>query len=123
MNKKILLVLESDKFLKVVVEDKLSAAGYEVNFVEHPHTCIDQVEKWCPDLLIIDILFQDGTGLEIIREVHSEKIEANPKIIAFYDPAHHDRDELRNYGVSEYLLKASFTLDEMLEKVNKILLS
>lgn len=123
MNKKILALLGEDKFLRVVIENKLSSAGYHVEFTIDCDNCLEQINKICPQLLLIDIMLHGENGIKIIEEVRNGELDQRPKIIAFYEEDGEYMEKLREFEVSEYLLRNSFTLDELLEKVNKILAS
>ena len=123
MNKKILALLEGDKFLRIIIENKLSSAGYHIDFTFDCDTCIDKINEVSPHLLLIDIHFNDGRGIEIIEEMKNGELRQAPKILALYDEGDNYVEKLKEYDISEYLLRNHFTLDELLEKVNKILLS
>ena len=115
-------VIEDDAFLRSLEITKLQEAGYNAQGYGDGESGMNALWDQMPDLLILDLLLPKMHGFEIL-----EKIRANPKmkslkVIIFSNlGTTEDIKKGKSLGVDMYLIKASFTLDELLQKVKEYL--
>lgn len=121
MNKKI-LIIEDEESLIQVLDEKLSRAGFTISTAENGKKGLESAFKIRPDLILLDIVMPVMDGITFLRELRKDKWGKNAKVLMLtnlFDPK--KVTESRNRGVCEYLIKSDWTLNEILEKIRKVL--
>ncbi len=80
MDKKILIV-DDDKNIRKLLELQLNKAGYRVANAENGRKCIQLLDVFSPDLVLIDIFMPVMDGFEAIIEIRKRYKRANLPII------------------------------------------
>jgi diguanylate cyclase (GGDEF)-like protein len=80
--KKILLV-ESDQAVARSVTAFLESHGYQAQTVSNYQQTLTAVQNWKPDLVILNILIQAFSPLDLINEIKKNPFTENQKIIIF----------------------------------------
>lgn len=79
MAKKILIVDDS-AFIRMALRDILTESGYEViGEAENGWQAIEKFKELLPDLVTMDVLMADETGLEALKEIM--KLDRNAKVL------------------------------------------
>lgn len=78
-----------------------------------------KIEAFCPDILLTDIRMPKMDGLELLKEIERRELEIETVIMSSYNEFELVREALK-LGASDYLLKLSFTEDELIEVIEKI---
>ncbi|MCX6753234.1 MAG: response regulator [Candidatus Nomurabacteria bacterium] len=122
MAKKI-LIIEDDLFLQGLEATKLKKDGYEivtaVNSVE-AFKLIDSGEKI--DLILLDLLLPDVDGFMILEKIRENKAMLTVPVIVFSNLSEEkDIARAQKLGISEFMVKSNFTLDELTKKVKDLI--
>lgn len=64
-----ILVVDDDLLVRMVAEEALTRAGYNVALAENGRAAIKALEQTRFDLVVTDVLMPDTDGLELTREV------------------------------------------------------
>lgn len=64
-----ILLVEDDDQLRLLLEESLGAAGYEVDSAENVSSARTAIQTRAYDLLIVDMRLPDGNGLDLTQEV------------------------------------------------------
>ena len=121
MGKKILIV-EDDVVLREVLAEKLNQKGYEVISVEDGEVALFEINKQIPDLILLDILMPRKGGMEVMEDLSKdEKLNKIPIIVISNSGQPVEVQRARELGAKEFLIKAVFDPNEVLEKVEKVL--
>jgi DNA-binding response OmpR family regulator len=120
-DKKILMV-EDDDFLRGLAVTKLQASGMKVDTAADGEAAITYLESHNPDLILLDLMLPNMSGFEVLEKVRKMENQKNVKVIIFSNLGD-EADILKGQqlGADDYLVKASFTLDELVEKINAML--
>jgi len=117
-----IMVVEDDKLLLESILDKLNRSGYEVKgFLQGTDAMkalVDGGDK--PALVWLDYYLGDTNGLsflKIIRE--NENLKDTPVFVVSNSAGGDKVKHLLELGADEYLVKANFTLKEIIEKIDK----
>ena len=114
--KKILLV-EDDESQRILYQDELAEAGYEVILAANGREALKKLETAKPDLIILDIVMPVMDGMEtlgrIIREHRDVPIILNTAYSSY-------RDDFMSWGADAYVVKSA-DLSELKAKVREIL--
>ncbi len=118
--KKRILVVDDEEAVNVVLGELLGGAGYEVDFVQTCRDGIERLDSGDYDLVIADKNLPDRSGMEIVRHVRS--FEDGPEAIMITAYASLETAiEAMDLGARGYLLKPFEDVDEVLQKVEKVL--
>lgn len=120
---KTILIIEDDNFLQGLEATKLKKEGYNIltasNSVE-AFKAFEGTEKI--DLVLLDLLLPDVDGFMIL-----EKIRQNPTLktvpVIVFSNLSEEKDVTRatSLGISEFMIKSNFTLDEISKKVKELI--
>lgn len=119
--KKILLV-EDEKFIADLYAHVLNKANYLVKIAGNGGDAIKILEKEKFDLLLLDIVLPDMNGLEVLRQWKLKNVQTNMIIILLTNLGQ-DATIKEGFvlGATGYLVKASFTPDQIVNEVKNAL--
>ncbi|MCK5413618.1 MAG: response regulator [Candidatus Pacebacteria bacterium] len=120
MIKKI-FIMEDEKILQNILMKKLSSNGYEVRAVDDGSEGITIIEDgYVPDLILLDMLMPHVDGFYVLEKLkNDEKYSSIPIIIISNSGQPVEVEKALSLGIVDYLVKADFNPNEVLEKVNK----
>ncbi len=110
--------------MRDIVTHKLSTSGFEVHAAEDGKKAIDLISQEKPDLVLLDLMLPeiDGFGvLEALRKNLDKKVADTPVIILSNLWSNKDILRTKALQVQAYMVKAYFTTEEILNKINEIL--
>ena len=120
MEKRILLV-EDSKELGEAMKIMLSQAGYNVSLTPNLKTALKLLQDEKPELLILDIMLEDGNGIDLLKEIRTNYESKVPVIILTNIDKDKEIYEAGNLGVAYYLIKANVKLAEIVEKAKSLI--
>lgn len=119
--KKIMWV-EDDKFLSDIIARKLSAQGSALVHASDGETALKLLETESPDVVLLDILLSGIDGYEILKRMKaSEKMKHIPVILLSNLGQKSDVEKGKTLGAARFLIKATVTLDEIVEEIKTVL--
>jgi len=121
MKKKILIV-EDEESLRNVLEDMFEAQHFLALTAEDGAGGLYKAKQSHPDIILTDIIMPKMDGVEFIKRLKQDEWGSKVPIIVLTNLS--DRDKLKTImemGVSDYLLKADWSLGAIVEKVNETL--
>lgn len=121
---KIILVVEDDAAMREIVAHKLQTNGFTVIQAQDGREALEKFNTSHPHLILLDLMLPEVDGftvLETIRKMTDANLAKTPVVVL--SNLWSDKDILRakDLLVQEYLVKAYFTTEEILSKVNQIL--
>lgn len=119
--KKIMWV-EDDKFLSDIIARKLSAQGCALIHASDGEAALRLLEEATPDLILLDILLPGIDGYEILKRLKGNQKTKNIPIILLSNLGQRDDVEKgKSLGAARFLIKATVTLDEIVEEIKAVL--
>lgn len=117
------LIIDDDNFLLDMYALKFSQNGYQVDTALGSTQAIDKLKGGAnPDVIVTDLLMPIMDGFELLEKIHSEKLAPSAKKIILSNLSQEsDVERGRSIGIDGYIVKASSTPSEVLDKVNKII--
>lgn len=117
--KKILLI-EDEEMLIRMYEDKFSRSGFEVITARTSEEGIDLAEKGQPDLIVLDIILPNKSGLFFLKQIKNRNSSArNIPVIVFSNYDNPETEEAaKKFGIEDYIIKANHDPEEIVEKIN-----
>jgi CheY-like chemotaxis protein len=120
-DKKILIV-EDDEFLRVLNAKRLETEGYKVTVAVDGQNAIDSIPKEMPDLIFLDLLLPGIDGFEVLKKIKADEKTKNIPVVVFSNLGQkEDIEKARTLGAVDFLVKANFTLDDVVAKIKEIL--
>lgn len=116
------LFIEDDDFLRSLVVTKLQKNDFEVATNADGNDALQVINQEKPDILLLDLMLPGVGGFEILEAIRNDATWKDLKVIIFSNLG--DEEDIKKgeeLGASEYLVKANFTLDELVEKVQELL--
>lgn len=119
---KIVLVVEDDKFLRELLIEKLISNGINVLGAPDGKTAFKTLETARPALIVLDLILPDMNGFEILAGIRSNRaVDKTPVLILSNLDQKEDLDRANKLGVSGFMIKANFSLGEIVTKINSII--
>jgi CheY-like chemotaxis protein len=121
--KKKILVVEDDKILQNVIKNTLIQAKFSVVTADDGEDALKKVILEKSDLVLLDLLMPKKTGWTVLKELKSD--EGTKDIPVLVLTVHTDTESIAKcmaLGAKGYFIKSEYTLDEIIEKINKILI-
>ena len=123
LKKQKIFLIEDDVFMVELLANELKNAGLETYSFQMGQAAIDKFTELQPNLILLDLLLPDKNGFEVLREIRRLPNGVDAKVMIISNMAEDaDKDEAKRLGVQEYLVKANYSLPEILAKIQAILL-
>jgi len=122
INKKI-LIIDDDNFLLDMYALKFSKSNFDVSTALGPEIALDKLRGGlAPDVILLDIMMPVMDGFELMEKMRDEKLaEQSLKIVLSNRGQPSDISRGEALGAVGYIVKASSTPTEVIEKVNEII--
>ncbi len=116
-----ILVIEDDKFLRELLVRKLTGEGFDVQNAIEAGAAFQILSQRKPNIVLLDLILPGVDGFEILSRIKADpKISDIPVIILSNLGQKEDLDKAMALGAKDFMVKANFTLDEIVKKVNGI---
>lgn len=117
-----ILIAEDDQFLSSLVAQRLGKEGYKVLSATDGKQVLKIFEENVPDLVLMDIIMPEMSGLEVLRKIKSQDKYKDVIVIIFSNLGQeHEVEEAKKAGAEDFLIKVNFTLKEVVDKINVFL--
>ena len=121
MSKKILFV-EDESALQKTFGDVLIKEGYDMISALDGEVGLKLAKERKPDLILLDLILPKMDGFEVLKQLKKEvETKAIPVIVLTNLERVVDIEKAIEAGATTYLVKANYTLEEVLEKIKKAL--
>ena len=113
-----ILIIDDDKKLTDLLEEFLRENKFKTKAIHESVAALSAVEKFSPDLIILDITLPDMDGFQVLRSVRKE--HETPVIMLTARGEISDRVVGLDLGADDYMPKP-FEPRELLARINSIL--
>ena len=121
-SEKIVLIVEDEPILTKLYREKFEQAGFIVEVAGNARQGVALAKRTKPDIVLLDILLPEENGLYFLQEIRTDRVLADLPVIIFSNYRNTIIEEsAKRLGVSEYITKANFDPDEVVDKVKKVL--
>ncbi len=113
-----ILIVEDDKFLRLLLERKLKNENFEVVAAEDGEETLEKIVTEKPDLILLDIILPKKSGFAVLEEINKdENLKRIPVFIISNLGQPEDIERGKNLGAKEYFVKAGLSLEELIKKI------
>ncbi len=113
-----ILIIEDDAFLGDVLTQKMLKDGYDTLLARDGAEGLEKIKSFMPDLVLLDIILPNMNGYEILEAKQNDpSISKIPVIVISNSGQPVEINRVLSLGVVDYLVKAQFDPEEVLEKV------
>lgn len=121
---KTIVIVEDDVAMREIVTHKLASSGFTVKEAEDGRAGLDLILQTKPDLVLLDLMLPEVDGFEVLESVRKNpdaSLAKTPIIILSNLWSNKDILKTKALHVQAYLVKAYFTTEEILKKVEEVL--
>lgn len=114
------LVVEDDRVLRRVVVDHLKSEGFLVLEAEDGAIGLSTCLAEHPDLTLLDVVMPKMDGMTVLEKIRQDAWGSTAKIIMLTNLSDAEKiAQAAQRGVSEYLVKADWDIESIIEKVKE----
>lgn len=117
-----ILIIEDEEVILDVLSKKLEKAGYRVHKAKNGTEGIKALKELKPDVALLDIIMPKQDGYDVLRAAQEDtSINHIPIIIISNSGQPVEIDKALQLGAIDYLIKAQFEPEEVIEKLEQAL--
>jgi len=118
-----ILVIEDDKFLRELMVRKLeSEQGFEILSAIDGESGLKAMKEQKPDTVLLDLILPGMGGFDVLAKMKEDVALADiPVIILSNLGQQEDVDRGMQLGAVDFMIKAHFTPNEIVEKIRQVL--
>ncbi len=122
-SKKKILIIDDDSFLLDMYALKFNQSNFSVSTALGPEPALEKLHQGLvPDVILLDIVMPVMDGFELLEKLKAEHLAENSIYIILSNRGQaSDVARGESLGVAGYIVKASSTPSEVIEKVNSII--
>lgn len=117
-----ILFIEDESAIQKTFGEVLSQEGYEIISALDGEIGLRLAKTKKPDLILLDLVLPKMHGFDVLKNLKEDRETKNiPVIILTNLEGIKDVDAALQMGAKTYLVKTQYTLEELVEKIKKIL--
>ena len=121
MSKRQILIVEDEKAIRDMVYFALNGDGYEIIEAIDGKQATEKLAFKCPDLILMDWMLPDVSGLELVRRIKRDEVTSGiPIIMLTAKTEERDKIEGLDSGADDYITKP-FSIKELSARIRAVL--
>ena len=119
---KTILFIEDESALQKTFGEVLKQEGYQMISALDGESGLRLAKSQKPDLILLDLILPRVNGFEVLKRLKGDKETKDiPVIVLTNLDGVEDVDKVIELGATTYLVKAEYSLEEVVEKIKKAL--
>lgn len=115
-------IIEDDSVINQMYRMKFEADGFDVQVADNGKSGIELVEKFQPDIILLDIQMPEMNGDEALGHIRSQEWgKTIPVIILTNLGAEESPKSLKSLNIHSYIVKADLTPSQVVTRVKEAL--
>lgn len=112
------LIIDDDQFIRTIYSASLTQENIEAISADNGDEGIEKIKSEHPDIILLDMLMPGKSGDEILAVIKSDPVMKNiPIIVISALSQESDITRVKEMGVTDYLPKDSFGVQDVIEKI------
>ena len=117
-----ILVVEDEEILLTALREELNQSGYETEGAVDGEDGLAKVKSFKPDLVLLDLVMPKMDGMQVLKKLKENDSTKNLSVVILTNLSDYERiSEALSLGAKDYLVKANYSLNDLLEKVKTVL--
>jgi len=117
---KSVLIVEDEGAMQRALKNKLENAGYSVLTAADGAEALENMRTGKPDLVLLDLIMPKLDGISVLREAKGDDALKGIPVIILTNLSSGDKvAEAMQLGTFDFLVKANYSLDDVLGKVQE----
>jgi DNA-binding response OmpR family regulator len=117
-----ILVVEDEEILLTALREELNQAGYETEGAVDGEDGLEKVKSFQPDLVLLDLVMPKMDGMQVLKKLKEDESTRDLSVVILTNLSDYERiSEALSLGAKDYLVKANYSLADLLEKVKTVL--
>lgn len=115
-----ILLVDDDAFLRDMYATKFSELKFTIDVAETAEAALAKLREQTYDVVLLDMIMPGMSGLELLKQIRSEKIGGDPVCVMLSNQSEpSDREESLKAGAVGYIVKAELIPSEVVDTVLK----
>lgn len=127
INMKKFYIIDDDVNYAFSLKAKLSATGFKAEIIPNIISCeevILDIKKYWPDFIILEPALYIIDGLKLLYDIRRGEGAVRAPIFIYTNSNNEEiKNRASNYGAEYYFTKNNLIIDDLIEKINKIILN
>ena len=120
--KKTVLIVEDDEFLRSLAAKRLEKDGLSVKDAVNGEAALKAIKEEIFDLILLDFLLPGTDGFAVLEKAREMENGKEVPIVVFSNLGEKtDIERAKKLGANDFLVKANFTLDDIVDKIHSYL--
>ena len=117
-----ILVVEDEEILLTGLKEELESGVYTVQGASDGVEGIEQAKSFKPELILLDLLMPKMDGMEMLQKLKADAETRDIPVVILTNLSDYEKiSEALSLGAMDYLVKANYKLEDLLEKVRTVL--
>jgi DNA-binding response OmpR family regulator len=118
------LVVEDDNFLRDLLARKLGQENCQFTAAIDGENALKLMSENKPSIVLLDLILPGIDGFEVLSQIkQNESIKDVPVVILSNLGQESDIKRARELGADDFLVKANFSIDEVIAKIKELIAS
>lgn len=115
-------IIEDDPTISQMYRMKFEADGFDVRMASNGRIGVEVVESFGPDVVLLDIQMPEMDGTEALKHIRANKNSSNTPVIVLTNLGEEESPpEMRQLGISGYIVKANNTPRQVVARVKQLI--
>ena len=111
-------IIEDDPTISQMYRMKFESDGFEVRLAANGQIGVEVVEKFQPDIILLDLQMPEMNGTEALRHIRSKDWGKTIPVIVLTNLGEEEAPrEIKEFGVHSYIVKANLTPRQVVDQV------
>jgi DNA-binding response OmpR family regulator len=117
---KTVLIVEDEMSMQRALKSRLEGAGYDVRTAADGEKAMATMAEKLPDLVLLDLIMPKIDGITVLRQMKADEGLKNVPVVILTNLSSGDKvAEAMQLGTFDFLVKANYSLDDVLKKVRE----
>lgn len=116
-----ILIIEDDAALREMYATKFEKENFSVTTAVDGQEGVERMRSIKPQIVLLDLIMSKVSGFDVLKMVKDDPVLNKIPILVLTNIFADVEDLLKNWGVTDFILKANTTPDEVVKKVKHVL--
>lgn len=117
-----ILVVEDEEILLTALREELTQGGYETEGAVDGEDGLAKLKTFKPDLVLLDLVMPKMDGMQVLKKLKEDESTKDLSVVILTNLSDYERiSEALSLGAKDYLVKANYSLADLLDKVKTVL--